>query len=54
MADRFPDPIHPVDPFELEMNQLFDHLIMCLEQRRVALLTTYRDTRDQIAEKKNN
>ena len=49
MADRFPDPIHPVDPVELEINQLIDHLIMCLEQRRVALLTTYRDTRDQIA-----
>ena len=49
MAVRFPDPIHPVDPVELEINQLFDHLIMCLQQRRVALLTTYRDTRDQIA-----
>ena len=49
MAVRFPDPIHPVDPVELEINQLFDHLIMCLQQRRVALLTTYRDTHDQIA-----
>ena len=49
MAVRFPDPIHPVDPVELEINQLFDHLIMCLQQRRVALLTTYRDTRDEIA-----
>ena len=49
MAVRFPDPIHPVDPVELEINQLFDHLIMCLQQRRVALLTTYRNTRDQIA-----
>ena len=48
MAVRFPDPIHPVDPVELEINQLFDHLIMCLQQRRVALLTTYRDTRDEI------
>ena len=43
MAVRFPDPIHPVDPVELEINQLFDHLIMCLQQRRVALITTYRD-----------
>ena len=49
MALRFPEPIHPVDPVELEINQLFDHLIMCLNQRRVALLTTYRDTRAQIA-----
>ena len=49
MAVRFPDPIHPVDPVELEINQLFDHLIMCLQQRRVALITTYRDTRDGIA-----
>ena len=49
MAVRFPDPIHPLDPVELEINQLFNHLIMCLQQRRVALLTTYRDTRDQIA-----
>ena len=51
MAVRFPDPIHPVDPVELEINQLFDHLIMCLQQRRVALLTTYRDTRNEIAAK---
>ena len=49
MAVRFPDPIHPVDPVELEINKLFDRLIMCLQQRRVALLTTYRDTRDEIA-----
>ena len=48
MAVRFPEPIHPVDPVELEINQLFDHLIVCLNQRRVALLTTYRDTRAQI------
>ena len=46
MDVRFPDPIHHVDPVELEINQLFDHLIMCIQQR---LLTTYRDTRDQIA-----
>ena len=49
MAVRFPEPIHPVDPVELEINQLFDHLIVCLNQRRVGLLTTYRDTRAQIA-----
>ena len=49
MAVRFPEPIHPVDPVELEINQLFDNLIVCLNQRRVALLTTYRDTRAQIA-----
>ena len=49
MAVRFPEPIHPVDPVELEIHQLFNHLIVCLNQRRVALLTTYRDTRAQIA-----
>ena len=49
MAVRFPEPIHPVDPVELEIHQLFDHLIMCLNQRRVVHLTTYRDTRAQIA-----
>ena len=49
MAVRFPEPIHLVDPVELEINQLFDHLIVCLNQRRVALLATYRDTRTQIA-----
>ena len=49
MAVRFPEPILPVDPVELEIHQLFDHLIVCLNQRRVALLTTYRDTRAQIA-----
>ena len=49
MAVRFPDPIHPVDPVELEINQLFDRLIACLQQRRMSLLATYRDTRAQIA-----
>ena len=49
MAIRFPELIHLVDPVELEIHQLFDHLIVCLNQRRVALLTTYRDTRAQIA-----
>ena len=49
MAVRFPEPILPVDPVELEIHQLFDHLIVCLNQRRVALQTTYRDTRAQIA-----
>ena len=49
MAVRFPDPIHPVDPVELEINQLFDRLIMCLQERRDTVLATYRDTRVQIA-----
>ena len=51
MAVRFPDPIHLVDPVELEINQLFDHLIVCLNQRRVALLMTYRDKLAQIADR---
>ena len=49
MAVRFPDPIHPVDPVELEINQQFDQLIACLQQRRMSLLATYRDTRAQIS-----
>ena len=49
MAVRFPDPIHPVDPVELEINLQFDRLIACLQQRRMSLLATYRDTRAQIA-----
>ena len=50
MAVRFPEPMHPpIDPIELEINQLFDHLIQCLNKRRVALLTTYRDTRHETA-----
>ena len=49
MAVRFPDPIHPVDPVELEINQLFDRLIMCLQERRDTIIATYRDTRAQIA-----
>ena len=49
MAVRFPDPIHPVDPVELEINQQFDRLIMCLQERRNTVLATYRDTRAQIA-----
>ena len=48
MAVRFPESIHLVDPVELEINKLFNHLIMCLNQRRVALLTTYREIRAQI------
>ena len=49
MAVRFPDPIHPVDPVELEINKLFDRLIMCLQERCETVLTTYHDTRAQIA-----
>ena len=49
MAVPFPDPIHPVDPVELGINQQIDRLIACLQQRRMSLLATYRDTRDQIA-----
>ena len=49
MAVPFPDPIHPVDPVELGINQQFDRLIACLQQRRMSLLATYRDTREQIA-----
>ena len=49
MAVRFPDPIHPVDPVELEINQQFDRLITCLQERRDTVLATYRDTRAQIA-----
>ena len=49
MAVRFPDPIHPVDPVEMEINQLFDRLIMCLQKRRDTVLATYHDTRAQIA-----
>ena len=49
MAVRFPDPIHPVDPVELAINQLFDRLIMCLQERRDTLLAIYRDTRAQIS-----
>ena len=49
MAVQFPDPIHPVDPVELEINQQFDRLIMCLQERRDTVLATYRDTRAQIA-----
>ena len=49
MAVRFPDPIHSVDPVKFEKYQLIDHLITCLNQRRMALLNTYRDTRAQIS-----
>ena len=48
MAVGFPDLMHPVDSVELEINQLFDRLTMCLQQRRRALLTTYRNARDKI------
>ena len=49
MAFRFPELIHPVDPVELAINKLFDHFISCLNRRRVALLTTYRNKHNEIS-----
>ena len=45
MAEYIPD----VDPVEFEINRLFGRINFCVEQRRQALLTTYRDLKQDIA-----
>ena len=37
-----------VDPIVLEINQLFDQIVFCVNQRRVAVLTMYHDLKQDI------
>ena len=38
-----------VDPVEIEINEAFNRMIFCLNQRREAVLTAYRDLKQDIA-----
>ena len=42
-------PVPKIDPVEIEINQTFDQMIFCLNQRRVAVLIEYRYQRDEVA-----
>ena len=42
-------PVPKIDPVEIEINQTFDQMIFCLNQRRVAVLIEYRYQRDELA-----
>ena len=41
-------PVPKIDPVEIEINQTFDQMIFCLNQRRVAVLIEYRYQRDEV------
>ncbi|KAI6658093.1 hypothetical protein LOD99_15806 [Oopsacas minuta] len=49
MATQFPEPIQVpiVDPLEQEINQSIDRMIFLLNQRRIHLLTTLRNKREE-------
>ena len=51
MASNIPQiPVEYVDPILHAINQLFEHLHSCLEQRRLALITSYQEAQnDKIA-----
>ena len=42
-------PFPHVDPVEIEINEAFNQLVFCLNQRREAVLTAYRDLKQDIA-----
>ena len=42
-------PFPHVDPVEIEINEAFNRMIFCLNQRREAVLTAYRDLKQDIA-----
>ena len=42
-------PFPHIDPVEIGINQMFDQMIFCLNQRREAVLTAYRDLKQDIA-----
>ena len=42
-------PFPHVDPFEIEINEAFNRMVFCLNQRRETVLTAYRDLKQDIA-----
>ena len=42
-------PVLDVDPIEIAISQLFNQMVLCVNQRREAVLTEYRDLRNEIA-----
>ena len=42
-------PFPHVDPVEIEINEAFNRMVFCLNQRREAVLTAYRDLKQDIA-----
>ena len=47
MAERYPEELIASDPIETSINQCCDHLVECIDRRRMELLTEYRDKREQ-------
>ena len=41
-------PVPHVDPVEIGINQVFDQMVFCVNQRRMAVLTKYHDLRNEI------
>ena len=41
-------PVHHVDPVEIAINEAFDQMVFCVNQRREAVLTEYCDLQNEI------
>ena len=42
-------PVPDVDPVEIAINQLFNQMVFCVNQRRMVVLTEYHYLRDEVA-----
>ena len=47
MAERYPEELAVADQIESRINQCCDHLVVCINRRRIELLTEYREKKEQ-------
>ena len=47
IAERYPEVLAVADPIESHINQCFDHLVVCIDHRRIELLTEYREKKEK-------
>ena len=47
MAERYPEELAVADQIESRINQCCDHLAVCINRRRIELLTEYREKKEQ-------
>ena len=47
MAERYPEELVVADSIESRINQCCDHLVVCINRRRIELLTEYRENKEQ-------
>ena len=47
MAERYPEVLLPIDPIEVRINEKFNQLTDCLNQRRVQLIAEHRERQEE-------